>query len=296
MKNAISKNLEKLYKSEKGADVVFVLKSKLYDGEFKVCAHKAILAASSLVFDRMFYGDLKEGAEVKITDVSYEGFCEFLQFFYLAEIELTEENKWDVFKMVDKYDIQDSVCPQMYTRVCEEISMYYDVALAFKYPQGLIKHLERGITNNTMEVFKTTSFKTLSRDALENLLQIDSMDCSERYIFTAAIQWATQSCANKGLPASIENLKAELGECLEKIRFPVMTARDFLNYMEKYPGLLDHRIMFDIMQYTIFKRPLTHAKYFNVNRRQESPKQLEAKRLEALFRSVSPCKSLDDGV
>lgn len=47
-------NLEKLHKSEKGADVEFELKIKEFDGKSKVFAHKAILAAASPVFDSMF--------------------------------------------------------------------------------------------------------------------------------------------------------------------------------------------------------------------------------------------------
>lgn len=76
VKNTASiRNLKKLYKSERGADVHFVLRSKCFDVESKVPAHRAILAAFSPVFDRMFYGDLKEEPQVENTDVLFASFC-----------------------------------------------------------------------------------------------------------------------------------------------------------------------------------------------------------------------------
>lgn len=171
---ASAKNLRKLYRNEKGADVVFVFKSKLSDEEFRVPAHKAILAASSLVFDRMFYGDLKEGAEVEITDVSFEGFCEFLQFFYVDEMEITEENMSEFFRMVDKYDVQESFpdCNRLLleTVTNENVCFYYDLALTFNYPEELMKHFDETISRDAVHVLKTSSFKNSSRTLLRKIL------------------------------------------------------------------------------------------------------------------------------
>lgn len=53
---------------------------------------------SSPVFDSTFFGDLKEGAVVNII-------CEFLQFFYMDEIQLTFVNIFEVIKLIEKYDV-----------------------------------------------------------------------------------------------------------------------------------------------------------------------------------------------
>lgn len=62
----ITESISKLYLDDGSADVKFVFES---DGiTTTIPAHKAILASSSPVFYAMFYGSLKEGNSVKITD------------------------------------------------------------------------------------------------------------------------------------------------------------------------------------------------------------------------------------
>lgn len=245
----------------------FVLKSKFYDVESKVPAHKAILAASSPVFDRMFYGDLKQEQQVKITDVSFEAFCEFLQFFYIDEIDITPENVFEVFRMVDKYHVQESA------KVCEHflqetvtpnlLCLYYDVALIFDYSQEIIRKIEASITSNATQALKSKWLARSSEIVIKKILEMDELDCSESDVFAAAISWAIEACTSKGQLASTENLKAELGDCLALIRFPCMTAVEFSISMEKYRDLLDYNQLFDIMNYIVGDRPLTYAKQFN---------------------------------
>lgn len=71
----------------------------------KVPAHKAVLAASSSVFDAMFNGELKEQGDVRIVDASPAAFKEFLQLFYGYRVKLKMDNIAEVLKMIDKYDV-----------------------------------------------------------------------------------------------------------------------------------------------------------------------------------------------
>lgn len=50
------------------------------------------MAIDSDVFKAMFYGNLKEGDDIRVIEVSDAAFREFLQFFYLSELDLTDEN------------------------------------------------------------------------------------------------------------------------------------------------------------------------------------------------------------
>lgn len=96
---------------------------------------------------------------------------------------------------------------------------------------------------------------------------MNDMDCSECDVLAAAIDWATESIENKQLLPSPENLKAQLGECLDLIRFPTMTATEFMDNMEKYPGFFDSTTLLDVLQYILNHRPLTYASQFNLRPR-----------------------------
>lgn len=83
---------------------------------------------------------------------------------------------------------------------------------------------------------------------------MDQMDYSECDVFRATISWADEVCKNKDLPASPQNLRAELEDCLTLIRFPTMTVQEYVSCMENYPDLLDYNVLLDIWQYIISKK------------------------------------------
>lgn len=264
-------NLQKLYKNEMGADIQFVLASKVIDGEMKVPAHKAILAAASPVFEKMFYGDLMEGAEVTITDISFEAFVEFLQFFYVHVIELTECNIFEVFKLIDKYNLLgcQTMCQNYLTDTvtAELVSLYYDVALTFRYPQETVKTLEEIICLETQTVLESNSFRNSSEIVLKKMLQIDELNCSEVDVFNAAMSWATGKCVEKELSPSDKNLKSELGVCFTLIRFATMTEKELVSCSEKYSDLFEMKEFCDILQYILCKRSMTCALHYNTTPR-----------------------------
>lgn len=86
----------KLYHDTKSADVHFTFESSNNSEETRIDAHKNLLSATSDVFEAMFYGDLKEPAEIRMVDVSDAAFKEFLQYFYQRRVKLTVENVAEV--------------------------------------------------------------------------------------------------------------------------------------------------------------------------------------------------------
>lgn len=249
---ATAANLQILYKNEMGADVEFVLKSKLENGEKSIPAHKVILAVASPVFQKMFYGDLKEGAVVQIPDESFEAFAEFLQFFYMAEIDLTEGNIYEVFKMLDKYDVQrcQADCENfLFDTVTSEVAcLYYDVALTYNYSEDVLEKVEDHICADAVNVLESNSFLKSSRAVLQNILQMDHLNCPEIKVLTAAMSWATVNCANKDLLPSGENLRAELGDCFTLIRFPLLSIDQIIDCDELYRNLFETNEIADILR------------------------------------------------
>lgn len=264
---ATSKNIQKLYRNEMGADVEFVFPCQPGGERTSVPAHKAILAATSPVFERMFYGDLKEGATVEIVDATFEAFCEFLQFFYKDKIDLTEENIVEVFRMVDKYDPQDchQVCDIFLrdTVTTDLVCLYYEVALAFDYSIGLIKHFEKMISEDAYKIFQTDSFRKCSQIVLRKILEMDHLVCSEIEVLRAAKNWAKETCEINNLEASSANMKSKLGDCFALIRFPIMTADQLTRCCEIYPNFLENNEFSDVLQYILNKREMTTAKHFS---------------------------------
>ena len=94
-------------------DVTFLFHGENEEEEAeKVKAHKPILAAASAVFQREFYGSMKEaGGEIEIVDASKEVFQAMVHYIYSYE-EMNLDS-YDLsfiaslFYLAEKYDIGD---------------------------------------------------------------------------------------------------------------------------------------------------------------------------------------------
>lgn len=76
-----------------------------------IAAHRAVLAARSPVFDRMFTQDLKEKevSAINIPDMSIELTQAFLSYLYSNNIEYQDflTHRFDLLRAADKYDVAD---------------------------------------------------------------------------------------------------------------------------------------------------------------------------------------------
>lgn len=268
-------NLEVLYRNEISSDVHFLLRSK-NGGTIKIPAHKAILASRSSVFERMFWGNLNEGPVVNITDVHADAFCEFLQFFYLSALDLTPENIAEVLKLVDKYDVSScfSLCESFLERTVtiEMVYLYYELALSFNMSPDVTTKFESIICKAPRKAFQAGPAGGSSQIVLRNILHSQKLKCDEIEIFDGALSWAIVSLTNKGESITTENIKAEFGECLYLIRFPLMSVAQFISCFERCPHLLNPEEYFDILCFIVNKRALSIASKFNTVRRGKSKK------------------------
>jgi len=141
-----NRNLKKLFRNAETADVIFRFPGE--DGAKSLSAHKCLLAIASPVFQKMFYGPLKENSDVQIVDSSSDAFCEFLQFFYLDEVVFSTGNIADVMKMADKYDVAGcmNLCSMFleWSLTADTACWCYELALLFEQPH-LIRMCEERI-------------------------------------------------------------------------------------------------------------------------------------------------------
>lgn len=230
--------VKKLYLNTKAADVNFSFQSN-NGAVTRIAANKDLLAASSDVFDPMFYGQLKEMGEITVTDVSDAAFMEFLQFFYLDEVKLTEENIAGVLYLGHKYQVKRCVnsCTKFLKDTVTVANIFIGLNLAHLYDLGeLMEHFQVFIRVNTYAVFKSTGFLECEKQSLARILEIDSLSCPEVEVFEACMAWVKAKSGQATL--SNESVDAHLGELFYKIRFASMTMEQLCTLPTEYDSAL----------------------------------------------------------
>lgn len=263
--NLPCRSMEILFKSERLSDVHFRLKKKSGENVL-VPAHKFVMASSSRVFEAMFFGISKKGSIVNIVDVSADAFSEFLQFFYLSEVHLTPKNIAEVCKLIAKYDVPQCIpiCGTFLssTATANNAIPYIELALSFNMSDKLIESIMITIIKNGPAILQSAAFRNCKQFIL-HLILVLLYDCEEIDILNGAISWATESLVRKGqLNATLADVRNELGTCINFIRFPLMTLKEILDCIEKYPNLLSFDEYMDLLQYIANRRPMTIATCF----------------------------------
>lgn len=232
------KSVAKVFMDAELADVNFVFK---LDKGNQLPAHKIILASGSSVFRAMLFGGWKEKDVVEIVDSSLDGFKEFLQFFYLDNVQLTMENLEEVVQLADKYDILD--CLNNYAAsligklAVDNICLGYQLAVMTDHG-SLKKYCERYICAFPVDVFQSIAFLSINSTVLKHILEFETLNCDETDIFKACLSWAKVKCKETGMDENNPNdLKHLLGDCFYLIRFCAMQQEQFAEYTAEYKGL-----------------------------------------------------------
>lgn len=242
--SSLVKAIRCLYLSEEMADIHFVFKPT--DGPSdRVPAHKNLLIATSEVFRVMFNGTWKEKTDVLIVDASSSAFMEFLQFFYYDEVVLTTENIGQVMNMGQKYIVAEclNACSRFleYNMTDDNVCTAYELAIFFNR-EFLMEICEMNITVNTKAVFQSKSFLKCKRETLKQILQLDSMSCSEADVFDACVSWVKTT--SKG----DSSIQTHLGDAIYDIRFGLMTMEEFNTITDTHKTLFSSDEHFDIVQ------------------------------------------------
>lgn len=178
----------------------------------------------------MFYGSLKEGEIVKITDSNASAFKQFLQLIYLPEITFTMDHINEVLRLADKYDMLTSLrtcIPFLESQLTKE-NVVTVHQLAILLENSKLKEIcEKWIRAFTNEVLKSEAFLECDQKVVEYILQSDVLECCETDILEACIKWAASSCQKNGLDEkNPKNLRNQLGNYIHLIRFGTMAEKD----------------------------------------------------------------------
>ena len=259
-KNTVGERIKHMYRNPLMADVYFTVA----DGQSSSCkvnipCHKFILAVSSPVFYKMFYGDLKEPSDyIDLPDCDSEGFLEFLRFFYCDEVKLTGDCVIQVLYLAKKYMI-----PSLADRCRSFLEKNINAENVLDVLPVVEKMEEAHLYSVCWEVIDTRTAKVLESapDAilegnthLVPILKRDSLDVQEVDVFQAVNRWAETICAKQGKTPSGKEKRTIIGEeILKLIRFPSMPQSVFAE------NVVDTKILTDTEIIEIFM-------YFSVNR------------------------------
>ncbi|XP_055301666.1 BTB/POZ domain-containing protein 2-like [Sitodiplosis mosellana] len=239
---------QKLYLSTTMADVNFVFESKDHRID-RIPAHKAHLMAASDVFEKMFNGSWKEKNEVKIVDVSVAGFTEFLQFFYLAHVNLTVDNVAEVMNLGNMYNVAGclSVCEKFLKRNLSDDNVCEAYKLAILFNQESLKDAcEIFIEINAKAVLKSDGFVSCDRKVLTKIVKLNWMTCSESELFEGCMAWVKATTKQNTLTKEL--VQSQLGELFYEIRFGLMTMDEFVALIPSYGKIFGADEYTDIIQ------------------------------------------------
>lgn len=234
------------------------------EGE-EISAHQSVLAAISPKYKRQFrefeislYGDSHDN-DKKVIElnpfvnepcVSVEAFEEFLQFFYLNKVKLSDENIDGVIFLA-----KDSLVPEFYNECTqflvealsiENVCQSYRLAILHNC-DDLLEICEREIESNFKEVLTTNGFKNYSRGMLSKVLKLVPANYEATKVFEACISWAEHVCAESNLEAkNTEHLRRVLGDILCQISFGTMTFEELKSLRQSYGSLFRERLMDEI--------------------------------------------------
>lgn len=219
-------NVKDIFLDADTADVHFTFDS-IDDSVIRVPAHKILLAISSNVFKRMFYSELKEKGDVSMVDVSDAAFKEFLQYFYLSEVTLTEENIVGVIYLGQKYNVKKCVedCTEFLMNTLSGENIFVALYIGSLYErQELIKACESFIAVNTEAVLKSPGFLQCDKQVLAHILKMDVLSCTEVDIFEACMAWVKSKSGQDILTKEL--VDTHLGELYYEIRFASMSMQN----------------------------------------------------------------------
>lgn len=115
--------------------------------------------------------------------------------------------------------------------------------------EDLVKICTDFAIKNAEGMFESEDFVSISKDALEKIVENDALTCrNEVSVYKACKNWAVKRCEEKSLDVSNDvNIRNELGTITRKIRFPSMTIQQFTEFFS-YDDILTEKERLQIYQ------------------------------------------------
>lgn len=221
--------------NEIATDVSFEFSSP--DGRTNVVrAHKAILIATSPVFEAMFAGDMAEArpdyGAVKIEDIDVVTFKEMLRYIYCKRADVTADNASHLMYAAKKYLTTGLIakCRKVLKKEINANTVFTVLEQSILFDENALKEkCLKFIGRNARCVFNAEGFLQLSSVAVEEIVGMNALAfINERQMYEHCVKWARYRLQQSGnvSPSDVQ-IREELGNILYKIRFLTMTQQEF---------------------------------------------------------------------
>ena len=220
--------LAKLYNDKSTSDVTFIVGPN--NTEF--FGHAAIIGAASDVFKIHFSGDWKDKKNVKLESVKDDVFQVLMTYIYMDEIKVKKDNLLDVLQLAHLYmmtglinSLTNEATFKTYSAQC--IWKYLNFAVAINDIELIIRCLE--VIDKDQDALNKPDFFNAKTSTIGLFIGRNSLRISEFKLFNRLLDWSAYECRRQKPPllASAVNLRKVMDSWIHKIRFPLMTAKDF---------------------------------------------------------------------
>ena len=191
---------------------------KLSDG--KIEAHKMILAAVSPVFEKMFYGDFKEGksSEIALPSDSCKSMKILIDFIYNGKCEVSHlDDILPLLEVTDRYQINKVPFQHMIGEaVLVKLNSSNYVTLLPKFASVMSEEANRKAAEKVISFagyafIKNCNSELLPEEVLLPLLLTVPLTCHDLEIFNFLVKWYNHQ--TKSLGKSLQ-LTSELFRCV----------------------------------------------------------------------------------
>lgn len=249
------------------SDVKFLLGEE----EIEIPAHRFLLISASLEFNNLF-SQISADDPIKLPENDPEVFLEFLRYIYTDDIKISTENVVKLFSLAKKFNIKclEEMCSYKIRDVLRTNENYEECLNSpdFYNIEEIKNEFIELILSSDRNFLDSIKVEYLKFDDLKRVLLSDYSDLPEKDLFEFSMRWASTACAQNGEEASPANMRNELSELFQSIRFPVMSSEEFDDCAEKYDGLFSNSEMKELMIYMLKGEG---EPYFPLIKRNNSP-------------------------
>ena len=194
---------------------------------------------------------------------------QYNRYLYTDIVKIVPDTVMDLLYIAKKYCVdllakscseflQDKISPENVCHILEAAHRISDTDIYDKC-MAIVKE-------NYTSSIKSKGFLSLSRDSLQNIVQLDGVLVKEEELYEHVIKWAEAECLRQKLEiSSWENKRKVLGNVLFKVRFPLID----MTYFAKNVGvteLLTSEEKVDILLYYASNKDVV-VKYFQSTER-----------------------------
>lgn len=209
------------------ADVLFIV------DDLKFPAHKRILKISNEQFYIEQIEPYQNSKEIEIKNIDPRGFQQFLRFCHFGDVNLNRLNVMQTYDVATTYNHSRliALCTNF---ICDNIEISNVLEIAnwnLMHQNFQIRRLCRGIfIDNAMKVLEDSKeFRKIDKKLLEEVLNLEVVNCSEMTLLARTLEWAEERCIEKQIEATTENKRNILEDILSLIRLEISPSLEVLN-------------------------------------------------------------------